>query len=394
MQGPLHGIRVIDLTAMASGPFATALLGDQGADVIKIEPPGKGDLIRYLGTARGGMSGLFATLNRNKRSVVIDLSKERGIALLHQLVDGADVFVQNFRPGVVDRMGVGEAALRKLAPDLVYVSISGYGEDGPYAQRRVYDSVMQAISGTAAHQANPETGVPEFVHNIVCDKATALYVAQAVTAALFARERGEGGQHVRLSMLEAGIGFLWPDGMQNYTLLGEGGSQPNSRAGLPVVRETADGYITLSAIQDGEFAGLCRALEQTELAKDPRFADATLRARNAEALHGIIAPIAKSLPTTELSRRLEAEDVPFAVINALETLHEDPQVVHRKSLVESVHPLVGRMREPKPVADFDKTPAALRLPAPGLGEHTDEVFRELGMADDELAALHEQGVLG
>jgi crotonobetainyl-CoA:carnitine CoA-transferase CaiB-like acyl-CoA transferase len=393
MSGPLHGIRVIDLTAMASGPFATAMLGDQGADVIKVEAPGQGDLIRYLGTSRGGISALFANINRNKRGVVINLAEERGVELLHQLCGAADVFVQNFRPGVVDRMGIGEAAIREANPELIYVSISGYGETGPYAQRRVYDSVMQAISGIAAHQANPETGVPEFVHNIICDKATALYVAQAVSAALFARERGSGGQHVRLSMLEAGIGFLWPDGMQNLTLLGEGGSQPNTRSSLPVVRETADGYITLSVIQDGEFAGLCRVLGQPELKDDPRFCDATVRARNNAELHAIVNPITSRLPTAELARRLEAEDVPHAVINSMETLHEDPQVVHRGNLIESEHPFAGRMRQPRPVAQFDGTPASLRRPAPALGEHTDEVFRELGLGDEEIAALRERGVL-
>ena len=167
MKGPLDGIRVVDLSAMIAGPLATMVLGEQGADVIKVEPPGTGDLLRRIGTSRGGMSAIFNTTNRYKRSVVLNLAEPRGRELLEQLVASADVFVQNFRPGVVERMGIGEAALRRVREDLIYVSISGFGESGPYAQRRVYDSVMQALSGLAALQGDPDTGEPVFVRNVV-----------------------------------------------------------------------------------------------------------------------------------------------------------------------------------------------------------------------------------
>ncbi len=395
MAGPLDGIRVLDLTAMASGPYATAVLGDQGADVVKVEPPGHGDLLREIGTTRGGISAIFATLNRNKRSLVLDLSSESGLALLLRLADRADVFVQNFRPGVVERMGIGAETLRGRNPRLVYVSISGFGERGPYAGRRVYDSIMQAYSGVAAHQANPETGTPEFVRNIICDKGTALATAQAITAALLARERGAGGQHLKLSMLHAAIAFLWPDGMQNWTYLGESDSAPlGARASLPAIRQTADGFITLTAINDGEFQRLCRALGRSELVADPRFADAGSRARNAAALHEIVNPITRALPTAELAKRLAAEDVPHAVINTPEYIHEDPQVTANELLVEVEHPTAGRMRLPRPVGDFEATPTSLRRPAPRLGEHAEEILGELGLPAAEIAALREAGVLG
>ncbi len=394
MAGPLDGIRVLDLTAMASGPFATAVLGDQGADVIKVEPPGHGDLLREIGTSRGGMSAIFNTLNRNKRSLALDLADPRGVELLLELASGADVFVQNFRPGVVDRMGVGEARVRRASPDLIYVSISGFGERGPYAQRRVYDSVMQAYSGVAAQQASPETGVPEFVRNIVCDKGTALATAQTITAALLARERGAGGQHLRLSMLHAAIAFLWPDGMQNHTYLGEGGSEPMTpRATLPAIRQTTDGFITLTAIKDGEFQALCRALGQPELVENPRFADPGSRARNAGALHEIVNPIARSFTTAELAKRLEAEDVPHAAVNTPAHIHEDPQVVANQLLVELEHPSAGRMRMPRPVGEFEATPASLRLPAPRLGEHSDEILAELGVDAARIESLRADGVI-
>jgi crotonobetainyl-CoA:carnitine CoA-transferase CaiB-like acyl-CoA transferase len=394
MAGPLDGIRVLDLTAMASGPYATAVLGDQGADVIKVEPPGHGDLLREIGTTRGGLSAIFATLNRNKRSLVLDLKQPRGVELLLELANGVDVFVQNFRPGVAERMGVGEAAVRAASPGVVYVSISGFGERGPYAGRRVYDSIMQAYSGVAAQQADPDTGVPAFVRNIICDKGTALTTAQAITAALLARERGAAGQHLRISMLHASIAFLWPDAMQNHTFLPSDPSESILPHALPVIRQTADGFITLTAINDGEFERLCRALGRPELTREERFADAGTRARNAGALHDILNPITRALTTAELVKRLEAEDVPHAVINTPARIHEDPQVVANELLVELEHPSAGPMRLPRPVGDFEATPASLRRPAPSLGEHSNEILKAHGLGEDQIAALRETGVLG
>ncbi len=394
MPGPLAGIRVVDLTSMVSGPLATGVLADQGADVIKVEPPGPGDLIREIGCSRGGLSAIFSTLNRGKRSLVLDLGQPRGLELLLALVARADVFVQNFRPGVAERMGMGEAALRRVAPDLVYVSISGFGESGPYAQRRVYDIVIQALSGMAASQADPVTGEPGLVRNIVADKASALVAAQAITAALFARARGAGGQHVRVAMLDAAIAFLWPDVMQAQTFLGPGATPPASLAGFLSLRPTADGFMTIFAIADAEFAGLCRALGRPELTQEERFRDTAGRFRNADALAVILDEITRSQSTASLCARLEAEDVPHAPVNRLETLHEDPQVVASALLVEMEHPLAGRFRTPRPVARFDVTPALLRGPAPSLGEHGDEVLRELGLATSEIEDLRAQKILG
>ncbi|MEE8556522.1 MAG: CoA transferase, partial [Myxococcota bacterium] len=184
MPGPLDGFRVIDVTAMVSGPLATMMLGDQGADVIKVEAPGTGDLVRGIGSAPGGIAPIFATTNRNKRSIVVNLKDPQGVSLVKRLVAGADVFVQNFRPGRVERLGLGEAELRRVRPDLIYVSISGFGEKGPYTHKRVYDPVVQALSGLASIQADRSTGRPHMVRTIIPDKLTALTAAQAITAAL------------------------------------------------------------------------------------------------------------------------------------------------------------------------------------------------------------------
>ena len=395
MPGPLAGIRVVDLTAMASGPLATSLLGDQGADVIKVEPPGHGDLIRRIGNSRRGFSAVFANLNRSKRSVVLNLAEPRGVEVLERLALGADVFVQNFRPGVAERMGIGAEHMRGLHPGLIYVSISGFGEAGPDTHRRVYDSVMQAYAGFADQQANPETDEPEFVRNIVCDKATALTTAQTITAALFARERGAGGQHLKVSMLHASIAFLWPDAMQNYTWVDppESAETGMSRGTLPAIRRTTDGHVAVTTVGDDEYRGLCRALGRADLQSDPRFSEAGPRARNADALHAIMAPLARSLTTEQLCERLRAEDVPHAPITRLTELHQHPQVLANELIAEMEHPQAGAMRAPRPVGDFDQTRLEVQRLAPGLGEHTDEVLLELGLSEDEISTLRAQEII-
>ena len=251
-KGPLSGYRIIDVTQMLSGPMATMILGDQGADVIKVEPPGIGDLTRAMGAGKRGIPPTFAVINRNKRSIAIDLKDHRGLAVLKHLVTGADVFVQNFRPGRAERMGIGERELRRIKADLIYVSISGFGEKGPYVEKRVYDPVIQALSGLAAIQTDYKTGRPQMMRLIIPDKVTALTAAQAITAALLARERSGEGQHVRLAMLDAVIAFLWPEGMARHTFISSGlqPARPDSR---DLIFETANGYITCGANSNAEW---------------------------------------------------------------------------------------------------------------------------------------------
>lgn len=393
MPGPLDGVRIVDLTTMASGPLATAILADQGADVIKVEAPGRGDGLRHIGPSRGGLSAIFSSFNRNKRSIVIDLREPEGVALLDRLVEGADVFVQNFRPGAVDRMGIGADRYRGLHPDLIYVSISGFGEKGPMAGAAVYDSVMQAYCGVAMHQADLETGEPRFVRNVICDKGTAIQVSQLITAALFARARGRGGQHLKVSMLHASLAFLWPDGMQNHALLGEGVSARLEKASLPMVRRTADGYVTISYIADREFESLCRALGREELLADERFATAGPRARHAQPLQEALDPTLRSYTTRELTTLLAEADVPFAPFGDPATIHEDPQVVANDLLFEMDHPLAGRLRQPRPLGDFEATPVDVRRGAPGYGEHSREIAREAGLDADAVERLCTAGVV-
>lgn len=378
MAGPLAGVRVVDLTSMISGPVATMLLGDQGADVIKVEPPG-GDLVRRLGTGEHGLTATFVSANRSKRSLCLDLKTDRGRRVLERLIATADVFVQNFRPGTAERMGLGEAALRRLRPDLVYVSISGFGETGPYAGKRVYDPVIQALSGLAAIQKDGESGRPRMVRTIIPDKTTALAAAQAITAALFARERTGEGQHVRLAMLDAMIAYLWPEGLAGYTFVGREVRDSRAQLAQDLIFATQDGFLTTGAVSDAEWEGLCRALERTEWLSDPRFATPAGRVLHVRERLALMAEVLSGRSTADWLERLDREGVPCAPVLERHEVFEQAQVKANGTVTEVEHPVAGRIRQPRPAARFDRTPAEPVRQAPLLGEHNEEILAELGL---------------
>jgi crotonobetainyl-CoA:carnitine CoA-transferase CaiB-like acyl-CoA transferase len=378
---------------MITGPFATMILGDQGADVIKIEPPGLGDVMRWIGTNKGGIAAFWALTNRSKRSLVLNLREPRGRELLLELVERADVFVQNFRPGVVERLGLDEASLRAIRPELIYVSISAFGASGPYAHKPAYDHILQGIAGFAYAQANSETGRPEHVKNAICDKLTALVVAQGITAALLARERGLGAQHLRANMLDASISVLWPDAGANEVLLDPGVVKLPTLGATYRVSDAADGHYAVAALTDGQIHGLFRALGRADLVSDPRFATAPARMQNMAALVGELGDQPTQKTVAEILAALDAEDVPCGPILPIPRVPDDPQVRANGTFVESDHPRMGRMREPRPPLRFERTPAAISRPAPALGQHTDEVLGELGLEPAEIAGLREAGVV-
>jgi crotonobetainyl-CoA:carnitine CoA-transferase CaiB-like acyl-CoA transferase len=359
--------------------MATGLLGDQGADVIKVESPGAGDLVRYLGAPREGITATFATTNRNKRSIVLDLKQDEDFAAFEALVKTADVFVQNFRPGVAERMGIGEEAMRSLKPDLIYVSISGFGETGPYAGKRVYDPLVQALSGLATIQGDRGQGRPRMLRLVVPDKITSLTAAQAITAALLARERTGEGQHVRLSMIDAMVSLAWPEGFAGHTFVGDEVDVPRHALAQDLVYETLDGWMTAGAVSDSEWHGLARALEHPEWLDDDRFRTAGGRVAYAKERLDQTAEVLKTRTTEDWLARLDAEQVPCAPILPLSGVIRHPQIVANELLFETDHPVAGRIRQPRAAARFDRTPTTLDRPAPTLGQHTNEILEELGL---------------
>jgi crotonobetainyl-CoA:carnitine CoA-transferase CaiB-like acyl-CoA transferase len=389
MTGPLDGVTVLDLTSVVSGPLATMFLADQGAVVIKIEPLG-GDITRRSRQSvdpTGQFSALFISSNRGKRSLALDIKRPEAAGILRSLIARADVLVQNFRPGTMERLGLGEADMRSLNPRLIYVSISGVGDTGPYAGKRVYDPIIQGLSGLADVQAEAKTQRPQMIRTIVCDKTTAIFTAQAVTAALFARERTGEGQHIKVAMLDTMIAYLWPEAMSQYTVVGKEATAGDPNARPDLIFQTRDGYITVGTISDSEWQGFCRAAGQPGLSEDPRFKTPTGRAVNATERILLMADIIKGRGTADWLQRLDACDVPCAPVLRRGDVIDNEQVVARQLIAELDHPGIGRVRQPKPAAQFDRTPAAIQGPAPRIGEHSAQILSELGFEPPDVQKL-------
>jgi crotonobetainyl-CoA:carnitine CoA-transferase CaiB-like acyl-CoA transferase len=392
MQGALEGVRVLDLATMVAGPVATMMLADQGADVIKVESP-RGDLMRHFSRGRHGMNASFLSCNRNKRSIAVDLKSADGLEVLKKLIATAQVLVHNFRPGIAERMGLGEEVVRAIRPDIIYVSITGYGTKGPYASQRAYDPVIQAMSGLADIQRDRETGRPRMVRTIIADYTTALTAAQAITAALFRRERSGEGQHVRIAMLDTMISYLWPEAMPSLTFVGAETDPSDGEVGPDLVFATQDRYITAAALSDDEWAGICRALNRQDLIDDARFRTARDRAVNAVERRTIVSSELENWRADEILPRLLDNDVPCApVVSRFELLH-DEQVRENSILEEFQTELFGRVRMPRPAARFDRTPATVRTMAPLLGADNAAILAELGYHAAAIAGLESSGVV-
>ena len=394
MTGPLEGFRIVDLTSVISGPLATMILADQGADVIKVETPRGGDFTRASANRRGGFSASFVNNNRNKRSIALDLKNPKGLEALMAIVAGADVFIQNFRPGVAERIGVGEEAVREARPDIVYVSISGFGHRGPLAGRPVYDPLIQAISGLTTVQAGSDEVRPRLVRTILPDKLTGVTASQAVTAALLARERTGRGQHVRVSMLDSVIAFLWASDMGSQTFVGDELPQQAAQSFIDLIYETADGYISVAVQTDKQWRALTEALERPEWLDDPRFATQELRQVNIDDRLGLTQEVLRTDSSAHWLARLEAADIPCVPVLTRNQMIANGQIAANEVIVETEHPDAGRLRQARPAALFSQTPTAPPRPAPRLGADTDDVLREAGFDAAAIAALGEAGAFG
>ena len=393
MSGPLSGIKIIDLSSVISGPVATVLLADQGADVIKVEAP-QGDIVRRMGLGKNNLSPAFVSANRGKRSICIDLKAPAGVAIVKKLIADADVFIQNFRPGAIERMGLSYDVLSVLNPGLLYVSVSGFGETGPYAHKRVYDPVIQALTGLPDVQADSATSRPKMVRTIIPDKVSAMTTAQAITAGLLERERGSGeGQHIKVAMIDATISFLWPEALVVLTMVGGEKNVRRGQLAQDLIFETKDGYITCGAVSDSEWKGMCAALEQPHWLDDERFNSPMGRVVNAKERIDSMGNVLKSRTSADWLERLDANDVPCAPVLSRPEILDNEQVKANKLINQYDHPGLGQIRQPRPGAKFSRSDIRKEPIAPALGEHSDEILKDLDFSEAEIKELVDKGIV-
>jgi crotonobetainyl-CoA:carnitine CoA-transferase CaiB-like acyl-CoA transferase len=390
LTGPLAGIRVVDFSQIVSGPMAACILADQGADVVKVEAIG-GDPVRWLGPRKGDLSSMFIAVNRGKRGMALNLKSAAARAVIDRLIARADVVIENFRPGVIDRLGFGYDRCCELNPRLVYASINGFGPDGPYANIRVYDPVVQAVSGLAALQAGAD-GVPLLMRTLIADKTTAITAAQAITAALFARERSGTGQRIDVAMIDTAIAFAWPDGMWNDTFLDDAPAPWPAYGAQMRLWAAADGRVAIGALQNSEFIALCDAVDRSDLAADPRLA--TVAGRNAHRADWTpaLAAAVKAMTVDALMAAFIRTGAVGGRVNRVADVAADPQVIHNAIVATVDHGPVGRVALPRGAARFDGSTSEPGV-APGLGEHSRDILRELGHTGDEIDALVASGAV-
>ncbi len=390
--GPLEGVKVLDLTSMVSGPMAAMMLADQGAEVIKIEPT-HGEQLRHMAAPHNGVNPAFYSCNRGKKSLAIDLKSEEGKEILLKLVKEADVFMQNFRPGAIERMGFSEEVLRKVNEKLINVSISGFGTKGPYSSSRVYDPVIQALSGATDIQADRETGRPQMFRVIVADKVTALTAAQAVSSALYQRERSNIGQHIELSMLESVLAFFWPEGMAGLVYKEKEMDVRKLQGTQDLIYKAKDGYITAGAVSDAEWQGMCNALEREDLIEDERFATSAARVSNSGERKDLTGKEISKWNSKEILARFQEQGVPCAPLLSRMELMSHEQILANESILVSDVDGFGEVRQARPAARFNETPSEISRPAPRLGEHGNEILTELGYSNEFQQNLFKEGKL-
>lgn len=396
MAGPLDGIKVLDLSAVVSGPFTGAMLADQGADVIKVERLEIGDIQRGFGTSKNGVTGTFHVLNRGKRSIAIDLATKKGIEIVLKLAEKSDVCIQNFRPGVVDRLGVGYEDLRKQNPAIIYLSISGFGLTGPAAERGAYDPIIQAYSGLTRAQGGAEEA-PVQVNQLIMDKLTALNSVSAIVSALYVREKTGTGQHIAVSMLDTALQFMWPDIGSDQILLDDDRDQRPPMGAAGQIVKFKDGYATMMAINPREIAATLKVFDVEFLLDDPRFATLEGRMANLEAWMEVraqeIDSRALNITLDDMEQRCIEHKVPFGRANLIGDAPSDHHIAETGIFVEDDHPVAGRLRQTRPAAIFSETPAKAAGPAPTCGQHTQEILAEIGM-EDEIEKLLADEIVG
>jgi len=394
--GPLNGVRVLDLSRVLAGPYCTMFLGDLGAEVVKVEQPGVGDDTRGWGPPfAGGESAYFLCVNRNKKSLTLDLKSPEGRDLLRRLGKTADVLIENFRPGTMERLELGEKELRAVNPRLIYASLSGFGADGPMRDWPGYDVIVQAWGGLMSITGMPD-GEPVKVGVAIIDVVAGLMLGKSIVAALFAREKLGVGQKIDTSLLEAEVACLINVG-SNYLVEGKvperwGNAHPSI---VPYQSfKTADGYLVIGVASEGIWKRFCQAIGKAELIDDPRFAKNPNRVENRAELITMLSETFVTRESKTWMKILNEAGVPCAPVQTIDQVFSDPQVIQRAMLAEVQHPTAGTIRMAGIPVKFSKTPAAIRMPPPLLGQHTREILGVwLGMKSDEIDALQRKSVI-
>ena len=394
-KGALAGVRVLDLTRALAGPYCTLMLGDHGADIVKVEMPGTGDETReWMPPQIGGISAYYLSINRNKRSITLDLKHPDGKRVLERLIERSDVIVENFSPGTLGRLGFPDDRLRAINRRAIVCHISGFGQDGPGRAWPAYDLIVQGMGGIMSltgdvGQDPVMVGVPQ------ADMVAGMFAAFAIAAALFARERTGEGQVVDATMLGGQVALL---SRQAARFFADGTvPRPEGNVHASIVPyqtfRSADGHVNICCANNALFERLCRAVDLDDLAVDPRFADNGLRVANRGVLIPLLERRILKLPTGEIVRRLREANVPVGPINSLDTVFADPTVRHLGLIAEVDHPTAGRVRAPGIPVRMDGTPPSVRMHPPLLGEHTDEILAEIGFTDDEIVKLRKDGAV-
>ena len=397
MEGLLSGIRVLDLSRVLAGPYCSMILGDLGADVIKVERPGVGDETRHWGPpfAAPGESAYFLCVNRNKRSITVDMKKPEGIGIIKSLAQKSDVFLENFTPGTTEGLGVGYEAIREINPGIIYCSITGFGPDGPYRNRAGYDLAVSALGGLMGITGEPD-GPPVKVGVAITDVTTGISAQGAICAALYAREKTGRGQRIDLSLLETQVSAL-VNIASSYLVSGEIPRRWGTAHETIVPYqgfETKDKYVIVAVGNDQLWIKFCKVLCRPELAKDPRFKTNPLRVQNRKECIGILAPIMKTRNRDEWVELLNREAIPCAPINTMDEVFSNPQVLHRKMLAEIEHPTAGKIKLAGIPVKYSEAEASIRRPPPLLGQHTAEILSEVLEYDAaRIEKLKAEGVL-
>ena len=395
MPGPLHGIRVIDITTVLLGPYATQILGDMGADVIKVEAPPTGDIARNMGTVRNpGMGGTYLNANRNKRSLALDLKQEAAKEALRRLIPTADVFVHNMRPQAIARLGFDYAAVSALKPDIVYVGAYGFGQDGPYHAKPAYDDAIQAASGLAS-LFKRQDGQARYVPSTIADKLVGLTVSQAVAMALVHKERTGEGQFVEVPMLETLVAFNLVEHLNGCAYRPPIGTMGYQRVVTPARRPfpTKDGYVCILPYSDKQWRNFFTAVGRPELMDEPRFATYSARVHSVDDLYGFIASVTPEKTTAEWVKICEEAQIPSMPVVDIEDLMDDEHLQAVGMFEKHQHPTEGETVLVRPPVKFAKSPSSIHRHAPRFGEHGAEILRELGYDETTIAAMTVAGAL-